>query len=107
MTKPLPCPGCGKFGTMVVEGNLRCITNNTKIGCGWNEPIGTTKDEIDEIKAKAEADFNIVMTDAGEFVEVQGTAEEKPFPRSQLDALLGLAEHGIRELFGYQQSAIN
>jgi len=55
MTKPLPCPYCGKFGTMVVEGNLRCITTNTKIGCGWNEPIGTTKDEIAKAKAKAKA----------------------------------------------------
>ena len=41
---------------MVVEGNLRCITNNTKIGCGWNEPIGTTQDEIAKAKAKAKAD---------------------------------------------------
>ena len=56
MTIQLPCPNCGKFGTMVVEGNLRCITNNTKIGCGWNEPIGTTQDEIAKAKAKAKAD---------------------------------------------------
>ncbi len=55
---------------------------------------------------RAEADFNIVMTDAGEFVEVQGTAEEHPFTRSQLDELLGLAEKGIGELFGFQRSAI-
>ncbi|MCH7800188.1 MAG: ribonuclease PH [Chloroflexi bacterium] len=55
---------------------------------------------------RAETDFNIVMTDAGEFVEVQGTAEKKPFTRSQLDELLGLAEKGIIELFGYQQSVI-
>jgi len=46
------------------------------------------------------------MTDAGEFVEVQGTAEERPFSRGQLDELLGLAEKGIGELFSIQQSAI-
>ena len=56
MTKPLPCPGCGKFGTMVVEGNLRCITTNTKYTCGWNEPIGTTQEEVAELKAKSKAD---------------------------------------------------
>jgi ribonuclease PH len=55
---------------------------------------------------QAQADVNIVMTDAGEFVEVQGTAEENPFTRKQLDDLLGLAEKGINELFSFQQSAI-
>ena len=55
---------------------------------------------------RAETDANIVMTDAGEFVEVQGTAEERPFSRGQLDELLGLAEKGIGELFSIQQSAI-
>jgi ribonuclease PH len=55
---------------------------------------------------RAETDANIVMTDAGEFVEVQGTAEERPFSRGQLDELLGLAEKGIGELFSFQQSAI-
>ena len=55
---------------------------------------------------RAETDANIVMTDAGEFVEVQGTAEERPFTRGQLDELLGLAEKGIGELFSFQQSAI-
>ena len=44
--------------------------------------------------------------DAGEFVEVQGTAEERPFSRGQLDELLGLAEKGIGELFSFQKSAI-
>jgi ribonuclease PH len=55
---------------------------------------------------RAETDANIVMTDAGEFVEVQGTAEERPFSRGQLDELLGLAEKGIGELFSIQQSTI-
>jgi ribonuclease PH len=55
---------------------------------------------------RAETDANIVMTDAGEFVEVQGTAEERPFSRGQLDELLGLAEKGIGELFSFQRSAI-
>lgn len=55
---------------------------------------------------RAEADFNVVMTEAGEFVEVQGTAEHKPFPRSALDKVLSLAEKGIGELFQAQKGAI-
>lgn len=55
---------------------------------------------------RAEADFNIVMTDAAEFVEVQGTAEDRPFTRSQLDQLLGLAGTGIQQLFNHQRLVI-
>jgi ribonuclease PH len=51
----------------------------------------------------AEVDANVVMTDQGEFVEVQGTAEGKTFSRAQLDQLLGLAEKGIRELIAVQR----
>jgi ribonuclease PH len=54
----------------------------------------------------AEVDMNVAMTDAGGFVEVQGTAEREPFSRLQLDALLGLAEGGIRRLFVQQNEAL-
>jgi ribonuclease PH len=54
----------------------------------------------------AEVDMNVAMTDAGGFVEVQGTAEREPFTRAQLDAMLGLAEGGIRELFARQREAL-
>jgi ribonuclease PH len=47
----------------------------------------------------AEVDMNVVMTSAGRFVEVQGTAEGLPFTRSELEALLVLAEGGCAELF--------
>jgi ribonuclease PH len=53
--------------------------------------------------SKAEVDANVVMTSNGEFIEVQGTAEGKPFTRTQLDELLGLAEGGIRKLLEIQQ----
>ena len=55
----------------------------------------------------AEADFNIAMTDKGEFVEIQGTGESKPFSREKLDETLTLARKGITELFAAQQSAID
>jgi len=54
----------------------------------------------------AEVDFNVVMTSQGEFVEVQGTAEGKPFTKETIDALLSLAEKGINELFQIQQAAL-
>ena len=54
----------------------------------------------------ADVDMNIVMTGAGEFVEVQGTAEHTPFDRGRLDALLGLASAGITRLIALQRKAI-
>jgi ribonuclease PH len=54
----------------------------------------------------AEVDFNVVMTSKGEFVELQGTAEGKPFNKEAVDALLALAEKGIKELFQAQEAAI-
>jgi ribonuclease PH len=56
--------------------------------------------------ARAEVDFNVIMTQAGEFVEVQGTAEGQPFGRAAMDALLDLAERGIQRLFAIQQAAL-
>jgi ribonuclease PH len=57
--------------------------------------------------SKAEVDMNVAMTDAGAFVELQGTAEGVPFSRQQLDGLLDLAERGIRELFDHQRAALD
>lgn len=55
--------------------------------------------------SRAEVDFNVVMTDEGEFVEIQGGAEIKPFSRQIIDSMLALAEKGIRELFHVQKAA--
>jgi len=54
----------------------------------------------------ATVDFNVVMTSKGEFVEVQGTAEGKPFSRESIDDLLSLAEKGIKQLFQVQEEAL-
>jgi ribonuclease PH len=53
-----------------------------------------------------DTDMNVVMTGAGGFVEVQGTAEGAPFSRSELDALLALAARGITELVAAQRAAL-
>jgi len=55
---------------------------------------------------QASVDFNVVMTGKGEYVEVQGTAEGKPFPRQSIDDLLSLAEKGISQLFQAQQNVL-
>jgi ribonuclease PH len=53
-----------------------------------------------------DTDMNVVMTGSGGMVEVQGTAEGTPFSRSELDALLALAEKGITEIIAAQKSAL-
>jgi ribonuclease PH len=53
-----------------------------------------------------DTDMNVVMTGSGGLVEVQGTAEGAPFSRQELDALLALAEGGIRELVVAQKAAL-
>jgi ribonuclease PH len=59
-----------------------------------------------EEDSRAEVDSNVVMTDQGNFVEVQGTAENKAFSRQSLDELLSLAEDGIKQIFAIQQMVV-
>ncbi len=54
----------------------------------------------------ADTDMNVVMTEDGRFIELQGTAEDDPFDRAQLDAMLALAEKGILELNEIQRSSL-
>ena len=63
--------------------------------------------DLDYIEdSRDEVDFNVVMTGAREFIEVQGTAEGAPFSRDSMHRLLNLAEHGITQLFQIQQRAL-
>ncbi|HZN55815.1 MAG TPA: ribonuclease PH [Candidatus Polarisedimenticolaceae bacterium] len=56
--------------------------------------------------SSAEVDMNVVRTDDGRYVEVQGTAESEPFPRERLDQMLALADVGIDALHRAQREAI-
>jgi len=56
--------------------------------------------------SKAEVDMNVVMTSKGEFIEIQGTAEKKPFNKEQMDKLLDLAKKGILELIDMQRDIL-
>ncbi len=57
--------------------------------------------------SNADVDFNVVMTDKGKYVELQGTAEGTPFSKNDTQGLLVLAEKGIKELFDIQRAAID
>lgn len=59
-----------------------------------------------EEDSRAEVDMNVVMTESGKFVEIQGTAERDPFDRKQLNTLLELAEHGLKQMFEIQHRII-
>jgi ribonuclease PH len=56
--------------------------------------------------SNAETDMNVVMTENGGFIEVQGTAEGEPYSRAEMDAMLGLAERGIQEIIAHQQACL-
>ncbi|MGK2927633.1 MAG: ribonuclease PH [Lysobacterales bacterium] len=55
----------------------------------------------------AETDLNVVMNDGGAFIELQGTAEGHAFRRAELDAMLDLADQGVRELMRLQQESLD
>ncbi len=82
---------------------LKCAVAATSVGIIRNYMM---LDLCYEEDSQAEVDCNIVMTDQGNFVEVQGTAENKPFSRDSLNALLNLADSGIKQLFEMQQAVI-
>ena len=54
----------------------------------------------------ADVDFNVVMTDDGRFVEIQGTAEREPFGGAALDELIALAKTGLKKVFALQRAAL-
>jgi len=60
-----------------------------------------------EEDSRAEVDFNVVMTDEGKFIEVQGTAEGEPYSRESMNRLVDLARDGISELFKIQKAALS
>ncbi len=59
-----------------------------------------------EEDSNAEVDMNVVMTESGKLVEVQGTAEGEPFSRVRLNELIDLAEHGLKQVFAMQREAV-
>ncbi len=85
----------GALKTIPLSGQVAAIS------CGLYRGVPVLDLDYEE-DAAAEVDANFVMTDGGEIIEVQMTGEERPFQRSELDAMLALAEAGTRELAARQ-----
>jgi ribonuclease PH len=60
-----------------------------------------------EEDSRAEVDLNVVATESGHYVELQGTAEQEPFHRDALDAMLTLADKGIADLIKFQRATVD
>lgn len=89
----------GKINRMPIKEFLAAVS----VGRVSGENIIDLKYSED---STAEVDMNIVMTESGKFIEVQGTAESKPFERKELDDLLSLAKKGIDKLIKLQREAL-
>jgi len=89
-----------RFGKNPMRENVAAIS----VGMYRGEPI---LDLCYEEDSHAEVDMNIVMTESGKFVEVQGTAEGAPFSDEQLQKMLGLARRGLDKIFEQQRRVIS
>ena len=73
--------------------------------------VGIIEDEVlldlcYEEDSRADSDFNIVMNNQGDFIEVQGTAEHRPYSKTLLEKVLSVASSGIEQLFAFQNEVI-
>jgi ribonuclease PH len=96
------------FERMVAAGILKSVplldsVAATSVGLILGEPV---LDLCYEEDSRAEVDMNVVMTGSGRFVEVQATAEGRPFAANELDMLLELAAGGIQSLIEHQRSLV-
>ena len=89
----------GKLKRNPIHGQIAAVS----VGIYRGEPV-LDLDYAED--SEAETDMNVVMNEAGGFVEVQGTAEGHAFHRSELDRLLDLAAQGIRELLKRQAEVL-
>lgn len=96
------------FDWLVREGHLKASPVQRRVAAVSVGIIGgiACTDLAYEEDVRAEVDMNVVMSSAGQFVEVQGTGERGTFDRTQLDALLALAGSAIVELDAHQRRAL-
>ena len=90
----------GKLSASPIISEVAAVS----VGIVEGTPILDLKYEED---SSAEVDMNIVCTGTGKFIEIQGTAEQEPFTREQMNEMLALAEKGVEQLFTIQRFAIN
>ena len=90
----------GKIGASPIVSEVAAIS----VGIVEGHAVSDLKYEED---SNAEVDMNVVCTGTGKFIEIQGTAEQEPFDRAQMDEMLALAEKGVNQLFEIQRNALN
>jgi ribonuclease PH len=88
---------------LIAESPLRDFVAAVSVGVFEGVPVLDLDYPED---SECDTDMNVVMTGAGGFVEIQGTAEGAPFHRSEMTAMLDLAENGIRQLIARQKAAL-
>ena len=90
------------------QGEFRSIPINAYVAAvsvgvvNDNTLLDLTYDE----DSQAEVDMNVIMTDSGKFIEVQGTAEKQPFSRARMDDMMKLAKKGVDHLIKKQKTAL-
>jgi len=94
--------------TLKDEGEINIIPMNEMIAA---VSVGIKNGEVIldldyELDSTVDVDMNIVMTESGKLVEVQGTAEEQGFTRDQMNQMLDLADKGIKEIIAAQKKAL-
>ena len=88
----------------LVQGQpLKQMVASVSVGVFRGEPV-LDLDYIED--SSAETDMNVVMTDAGGFIEVQGTGEDGEFTMDELNSMIALAQEGIQQLFVAQKAAL-
>lgn len=87
----------------IARNPMRFLVAAVSVGIYQNQPI-LDLDYTED--SNAATDMNVVMTEAGEFIELQATAEKKAFRKGELESLLQLAEHGIQQLFAKQREVL-
>lgn len=83
---------------------LKHMIAAVSVGIYNGEPISDLDYPED---SAAETDMNVVMTETGKLIEIQGTAEEEPFSFDEMNEMMQLAKHSINELFDIQKAALN
>lgn len=82
---------------------FRQLVASVSVGVYKGHPILDLEYEED---ANADTDMNVVMTEDGKFIEIQGTAEKEAFSREEFDAMLTLSQRGIQQLFRIQKAVL-
>ena len=89
---------------IITNDPLRQLIASVSVGIYKNTPVLDLDYDED---SKAETDMNVVKTQYGGYVEIQGTAEGAPFDKAQMQTMMELADHGLEQIFKMQLAALN